>query len=120
VQQAREAARRSQCKNNLKQLALALHNYHDSHRQFPINYANWARRNPADGSSVSWMVLILPYVDQQPLCEIVDFSVGVRNDPRDNGGGAPGGTGNLSVAMTPLPVYKCPTDTSPSQMRGRA
>lgn len=57
VQSAREAARRSQCTNNMKQIGLALHSYHDSHRCFPPGAL------PVRGPS--WLVLILPYVEQQ-------------------------------------------------------
>ena len=59
VQQAREAARRTQCKNNLKQLALGAHNYHDAYSQFP----------PAriSSNSASWGVFLLPYIDERPL-----------------------------------------------------
>jgi len=80
VQQAREAARRSQCKNNLKQFGLALHNYHDTFGVFPYastfsdndpNYpaaSNYLRGN----FSSTWFRAILPYVDQAPLFNQLD------------------------------------------------
>ncbi|WP_428306284.1 DUF1559 domain-containing protein [Lacipirellula sp.] len=65
VQAAREAARRNQSMNNIKQLMLCLHNYHDSHKRFPA-YANF----DADGKPLlSWRVHILPYLEQQALYE---------------------------------------------------
>ncbi len=63
VQQAREAARRSTCKNNLKQFGLGLHNYHDTHEVFP---PGWMPRHPADpiaADSWAWSVVLLPYLD---------------------------------------------------------
>lgn len=68
VQQAREAARRTQCKNNLKQYGLALHNYHDVYGRFPPAGQNWG--NPHLG----WQVRILPFADQGPLYNEIDFS----------------------------------------------
>lgn len=73
VQQAREAARRSQCKNNLKQIGLALHNYHDVHGVFPPGCidANRATNSPGDTANntngLGWAAMILPMVDQAPL-----------------------------------------------------
>lgn len=73
VQQAREAARRTQCRSNQKQLGLALHNYHDVHRVFPPGMFNaynaWeAEDSQLRGSSrVSWFAMILPFIDQAPL-----------------------------------------------------
>ena len=64
VQQAREAARRSQCKNNLKQIGLALHNYHDVFNTLPIGNNNAI---PGGGWGQSWWVGILPYIDQAPI-----------------------------------------------------
>lgn len=60
VQQAREAARRMQCSNNLKQLGLALHNYHDTHLCFPITY----HLSPSNRKPASWMVRVMPFMDQ--------------------------------------------------------
>ena len=67
VQQAREAARRSQCKNNLKQIGLAVHNYHDNYIRFPGNgmQTGWGR---------NWIVSILPYADQAPLFNMWVFN----------------------------------------------
>ncbi|MCA8997234.1 MAG: DUF1559 domain-containing protein [Planctomycetaceae bacterium] len=97
VQQAREAARRSQCKNNLKQLALGMHNYHDVYRKFPVGRYSccWG----------TWMVAILPYIEQTPLFQQYQNSGG--NDatgPRYNG------TANLPVTRTRLSVLSCPSD----------
>ena len=63
VQQAREAARRSTCKNNLKQLAIGLHNYHAANEVFP---PGWMPRHPADltgADSWAWSVILLPYLE---------------------------------------------------------
>ncbi len=62
VQQAREAARRTQCKNNLKQYGLGLHNYHDVHLLFPPGGSDWN-----NGPEIGWQVKILPFMDQAPL-----------------------------------------------------
>ncbi len=119
VQQAREAARRSQCKNNMKQLGLALHNYHDVYNQFPINYSTVFTTSTI---SMSWMVTILPYIDQAPLFNLIDSKVGIHNDPRSP-------TPDTVAAVNPsngwaakqiIPAYKCPSDTSESIMGGRA
>jgi type II secretory pathway pseudopilin PulG len=74
VQQAREAARRSQCKNSLKQIGLALHNYHDTVRVFPsgeFGYIGNDLSPPPGGTAPAtrscWMQMILPYIDQAPL-----------------------------------------------------
>ncbi|WP_437190657.1 DUF1559 domain-containing protein [Planctomicrobium sp. SH527] len=78
VQQAREAARRSQCKNNLKQLGLALHNYHDAHSIFPpgsvgyvyVDGGNVPVRSPSFGP----LALLLPYMDQGNIYAKLDFT----------------------------------------------
>jgi prepilin-type N-terminal cleavage/methylation domain-containing protein len=69
VQQAREAARRSQCKNNLKQYGLAWHNYHDTYKQLPLGGTNWGRPH------VSWQVMVLPYMDQTGLYNQINFNI---------------------------------------------
>lgn len=74
VQQAREAARRSQCKNNLKQLGLALHNYHDTVLRFP--YASVV----ADANGHTWNELILPYIELSTLYNQINFSVNNSNN----------------------------------------
>src|SRR5205809_3058776 len=69
VQQARESARRSQCSNNLKQLCLAVHNYHDTYKVFPIGHQyigiwDGDPTNAEGGTGFGWGTSILPYIDQ--------------------------------------------------------
>lgn len=77
VQAAREAARRSQCSNNMKQIGLALHNYHDTHKSFPPGSIN--DLNAADGSggeALSGWVYLLPFMEQSALYDVWDFRYG--------------------------------------------
>src|SRR6476661_8060061 len=93
VQQAREAARRSQCKNNLKQIGLALHNYHDVNGCFPPAYIADENGKPMH----SWRVLILPYLDQAALHTEYNFS-----EPWD-------GPNNSRLLARRPAVYACPS-----------
>ena len=114
VQQAREAARRSQCKNNLKQIGLALHNYHDVHTIFPQvrvldlnNFpgsctAGWQRPG-----GFSWRVLILPFMDQSPLYETIDFT-----DHLYTGGCASSSSSWATADKTIISAFLCPSDPS--------
>src|ERR1051325_7209274 len=61
VQKVREAAARAQCQNNMKQIGLALHSFHDVNKHFPIGELD------DDCQNWGWMLFILPYIDQQPL-----------------------------------------------------
>jgi prepilin-type N-terminal cleavage/methylation domain-containing protein/prepilin-type processing-associated H-X9-DG protein len=109
VQQAREAARRTQCKNNLKQIGLALHNYHDVNNAFPFS---WMLGN--DFNASVWGVQILPYLDQAPLWNNWDSSVPAWNNADAAFGKLPASSvqGNLEVIRTPLQVYFCPSTPS--------
>jgi prepilin-type N-terminal cleavage/methylation domain-containing protein/prepilin-type processing-associated H-X9-DG protein len=103
VQQAREAARRTQCKNNLKQIGLAMHNYHDIHNQFPPSIG-WGR-NPGGGDDVhqAWSdkVFILPQIERG-----AEFS---RLDPTQPPYTHWWRGGNLSLSGR-IPVFNCPSD----------
>lgn len=76
VQSAREAARRMQCQNHLKQLALALHNYHEAAKSFPPAITTVAGQSPTkfDDARPGWTILVLPYVEQQSLYDSIDFT----------------------------------------------
>lgn len=106
VQQAREAARRTQCKNNMKQLGLALHNYHDVALTFPPQgiYGFW------DGTAHqprhhTWLSMVLPYFDQANLYNQIDFE-------------APA-WGQAHVTGDDLPALKCPSDTGLERSQSR-
>lgn len=101
VQQAREAARRSQCKNNLKQIGLAMHNYLESFQQFPA--MRQTGTIPA-GVHHGWGVKILPYVDQGPIYNLFDFTRPWYQGPADTPS-----SNNLTASQTKLQVYRCPT-----------
>lgn len=112
VQQAREAARRSQCKNNLKQIGLAVHNYHDTNSAFPAGYYSYATR---DGSGPAWAsidpltwdaspgwgwgTMLLPFLDQSSLYSSLDVNRSCW-DPV-----------NASGVSVKLSVFLCPTSS---------
>lgn len=109
VQAAREAARRMQCSNNVKQLGLAFHNYHDTHKVFPINFA-W-RSIPGGGgggpaianTGKSWLQMILPQIEQSTMFNNIDFTVGLQ-------GSSPNVVRNREIANTVVQTYLCPSD----------
>ncbi|HSG71490.1 MAG TPA: DUF1559 domain-containing protein, partial [Planctomycetaceae bacterium] len=78
VQQAREAARRSSSKNNLKQIGLALHNYHDTYNHMPTGTIENDKLKPEE--RLSWQVSILPYIEQQALYQRIDQKQGWKSD----------------------------------------
>jgi prepilin-type N-terminal cleavage/methylation domain-containing protein/prepilin-type processing-associated H-X9-DG protein len=103
VQKIREAAARMQCTNNLKQIGLALHNYHDSYSYFPPGYVD-RNTNPDStpdndlGPGWGWAALLLPYVEQGNVYNQINFSQGV------------GIGSNVAVCQLPLKIYQCPSD----------
>ncbi|MCA9000156.1 MAG: DUF1559 domain-containing protein, partial [Planctomycetaceae bacterium] len=142
VQQARESARRTQCQNQLKQIALALHNYHDIHHTFPPgqittyfqtdaigNYAdpNEPRNFNAGNTAVrpsehghSWMLFILPQIDQAPLYNYYQFNANVRRNGEDPP--LPGTLDNGNFPQYPprqdLGVFYCPSRRSDMYKQG--
>lgn len=133
VQQAREAARRSQCKNNLKQLGLAMHNYHDVANIFPANRI--ARGGGADGggfniapgttppakySTIGWTAQLLPYMDQGPLYDSIDFNGNTSVNAWESiiGNSAP--AGNIAARRTVIPGLLCPSNPQAKQVQNQA
>lgn len=109
VQQARESARRSQCKNNLKQLGLAIANYESTTGVFCCNFGGNNTYNQA-GNGISWMVQALPYVDQVGLSETIQSGSPMTVDA------------NAIAAGRIIPAYLCPTDAGSGNgaLNGRA
>ncbi len=96
VQAAREAARRMQCSNNLKQLGLALHNYHDTHKRFP--FGSGGTTPPSGSPGYSAVSLMLPFMEQTPLWNQIDFRLPLT-DPV-----------NTPARLTSIPGFLCPSD----------
>ena len=128
VQQAREAARRSTCKNNLKQIGVALHNYHETHSVLPPLAINpgvpswskfpWAMDCPVQCRNITGQLLLLPFIEQTALYNGINFSLPVGQ--AQNSGGGP--TTNQGAAINHnIPVFQCPSEpasNSPSTVGG--
>lgn len=102
VQAAREAARRASCKNNLKQIGVALHHYHDAHGRLPPGWMGW---EPATGAAWAegvpgwgWAAYLLPMIEQQPLAESLRYTVPIL-DPQ-----------HYEQRLTQVHTYVCPSD----------
>lgn len=103
VQQAREAARRTQCKSALKQIGLALHNYHDVFNRFPIGGGggnNVSNNNDPSQSGYVWLRAIMPYIDLSPAYNKWNENLNYQ------------GAGNIDIIRTLYPVFQCPSDTA--------
>jgi prepilin-type N-terminal cleavage/methylation domain-containing protein len=109
VQQAREAARRTQCKSNLKQIGLALHNYHDSANTLPPGWI----AGPNGPNRWGWGTLILPQLDQAPLYAKLGSAMGedVNGLPAAGFNAVMTSLMQSSLLETPLQVFRCPSDT---------
>ncbi len=109
VQQAREAARRTQCKNNLKQIGLAMHNYHDIFNTLPPGYITRFANLVISGEQglYGWGASILPQVEQANLFSTLN----VGNVPLQAMLATPAG---LAALQTPQPNFRCPSDTGPT------
>jgi prepilin-type N-terminal cleavage/methylation domain-containing protein/prepilin-type processing-associated H-X9-DG protein len=111
VQAAREAARRSSCTNNLKQIGLGLHNYHDTYKVFPAG-------NITEGdccgtlSKVNWGISILPYVEQKSLYDTYDMRLYNEDQPIQANG--------YCVVQQRVSVYECPSDITLGKMENPA
>ncbi|WP_047817002.1 DUF1559 domain-containing protein [Rhodopirellula islandica] len=106
VQSAREAARRMSCSNNMKQLGLAMHNYHDTMSTFPLGSYNLRETWPASGSN--WRALLLPFIEQGNIHEKLEFSY----SSHFMAGGAAGADalkGNEVLKYLAVPTYACPS-----------
>jgi prepilin-type N-terminal cleavage/methylation domain-containing protein len=118
VQQAREAARRTQCRNNLKQIGLALHNYHDTFTVFPPGHLyrgtfdgdgpDSAAVAEQGGTGFDWTTMILPYMDQAPLYNQFNLNVPIYGNLVN-----PATSANAVLAGTKAPYGRCPSDTAP-------
>jgi prepilin-type N-terminal cleavage/methylation domain-containing protein/prepilin-type processing-associated H-X9-DG protein len=114
VQMAREAARRIQCANKVKQLALAVHNYHDAFRMLPISIGPWEQgpRFSKQRNGKGWIVSVLPHLEQQAL--YASFEPHFKGDFFSGGGmHSPAA---LQLMQTKLPALLCPSDGSSQEL----
>ena len=110
VQKVRESAARMKCSNNLKQLAIAVHSYHDANNRFPYNAGTGYGYGVNSLNAWSWLARILPYIEQNNLY----VQGGLGNNPMPAIASVP------IVAATQIPTFQCPSDPNSSTPRTNA
>ena len=106
VQKVRDAAARTSCQNNLKQIGLALQGYHDSNKVFPSGYVSGVAANGDDtGPGWGWAAYILPYMEQQPLFAEINFSQPIESAQ------------NAAARVMIVKSYLCPADIPPNTLQ---
>ncbi len=113
VQQAREAARASQCRNNIKQLGIALHSYHETHGVLPPGNINRCSTPMGNGTGLT---MLLPYLDHGTLYNKFDFNGSMTTFVTVTGavaGTDPTVSGNAPLVKTLIPTFLCPSDSGP-------
>lgn len=129
VQQARAAAQRTQCRNNLKQIGLAFHNYHDVNLGFPLPYTGisgfdaFGDNNPYTWNWHTWAEFILPYMDQTNVYNLINFNEANFSGTTNGYSGAYSSSNNavpLSVVVTPFICPSAPRDTNSSTVNSPA
>ena len=135
VQSARESARRAQCQNNLKQIGLAMHNYVSSYKVLPpisVDCPNYlpSTTNPMSGTCLppphqnqSQLTRLLPFMEQAPLYNAMNWYYGARwsdgnlyyvdNNPPDNATGGADSIPQMTVLVSVITSFLCPSDTQP-------
>lgn len=108
VQATREAARRMQCANNLKQIGLAIHGYHDAWQVFPPAYLARRTSGPDLGAGWAWGTLILPFLEQRPVYDAANFAFNFGSANTDDPRGLLGLFVNKTVMRTNVSVFLCP------------
>jgi prepilin-type N-terminal cleavage/methylation domain-containing protein/prepilin-type processing-associated H-X9-DG protein len=113
VQAAREAARRSQCVNNLKQIGLALHNYHGVNNVFPMGSGSGVQNLNSYNSKHNWSIhaAMLPQMEQTPIYNAINFNMGT-----DSGAGSLAYAVNSTVLTTQIKSFLCPSDPNSSSV----
>jgi prepilin-type N-terminal cleavage/methylation domain-containing protein len=105
IQAAREAARRTQCNNNLKQIGVALYNYHDTHKVFPAGYIH---RNATGDPDWGWAVFIMPFMEMDAMYQQLD----VGKTQLINFYNASATADQIALLQTPIAAYRCPSDVA--------
>ena len=109
VQAAREAARRAQCANGLKQMGLALHNYHTQHKAFPYGHMfrghfDGDTKDVDGGTGFGWGTALLPFMEHKALYDQFDQKLPVSENRKSR---------NMILAQSPLEAFSCPSDVKP-------
>ncbi|MCA8987406.1 MAG: DUF1559 domain-containing protein [Planctomycetaceae bacterium] len=117
VQQAREAARRSACKNNLKQIGLALHNYHDTHGTFPLNNMVDRIGSMSNLTATSWITMSLPFLEQAALYDTIDF-ITLNEQGGSTNRNALDNAAARAARVQIIPTLMCPSNPQPKLFDG--
>lgn len=108
VQAARESARKTQCQSNLKQIGIGIHGYHNARNRLPVGCLEWrGPMSPRTNRQFAWSAFLLPYLDQQPLFDSIDFK-----QPYD-------AAVNAASAATKLSIFICPSAPENESIRGK-